>query len=960
MADYDAGRDNPLPIAVELRIDGVCDRFEAAWQSGGRPRIEEHLGSSAGEERSALLAELVALEIAYRQRHGESPGEEEYQARFPGHAQLIRSVFEDASQVEPGTCEPAKRVRSSIAVTCPGGHTFRVKAKFAGRSGECPYCDQTVQVPARAPAPEEMDTSVVAASETIDWQPAGDVPASSARLDEGGLPEGQRIGRFELIEVLGKGAFGTVYRAYDPRLEREVALKVPRKGVFDTEEELERFLREARSAATLRHPNICPVYETGREGDHHYIAMAYIAGKPLASFVAKGKPLGERKAAVVVRKLALALEEAHRKGIIHRDLKPSNIMIDQRGEPVIMDFGLARRAGADDAQLTQTGQILGTPAYMPPEQACGELEAIGPASDVYSLGVILYELLCGQRPFQGSVAHLVAQILCGQPEPPSALRPELDPRLNAICLKAIAKAPEDRFGSMREFAEALTEHLRGPGTEAARAEAEKDTATEAIPDLPSIDISPARPTTRSLWLGSLTQRRGKSWLFAGAGALAGLILLGGILTLAIPRGTLVVETLDDDVKIAVLRGGQEVTIIDTKTDMHITLRAGQYELELFDGKPGLQLSSTKFTLTRGDRVLVRVELVEDREEVQLAAKPELHGPLGPSHQRRDQPKSVQEQMLVEAHAERSGPLVELADEKGVRIDRTTVESPQWRQMIRTSKELPPIRSGHGQMTLMRVILEGGSHDNLLQLTSTKLVLPAERGGGGLFKQIRSGDFVLVEHINSSRRRQGRDPVEIGTLSHHRPTIWVEVPPRGTLGVLGDVIISPFPEEKMGRIVATVASASEQPLSIRQFCFGPVAVGGPYGKAAPFDSEHVCDTGLITPGEYKILLPDFDVVKSRWTVNVSPGNVTYLRFLARSQRQVEKTEESIARDAGLPRARPTAAVRQIGKEDSSTSIRMENSRQSGFRSGDLKASFPTELGPTSVSSEGKSRSYLRPI
>jgi len=231
------------------------------------------------------------------------------------------------------------------------------------------------------------------------------------------------------------------------------------------------------------------------------------------------------------------------------------------------------------------------------------------------------------------------------------------------------------------------------------------------------------------------------------------------------------------------------------------------------------------------------------------------------------------------------------EENGLRID-PTADTPEWRKMIALSRELPPIRSGHGQMTLMRVVLEDGDPDTLIQLTSTKLVLPARDrgGGGGDYRQIRSGDFVLVDHSGRAHDRESKDLVKIGTFTHHRPTIWVTVPPRGTLGILGDVVIAPFPKEKMGRIAAIATPGTEQPLKMSQICLGPLVVGGLYGKTLPFGIDCPFDSGRITPGVYKIQLPDFDRKESRWTVNVSPGSVTRLRFLARSQQVIEKTEE----------------------------------------------------------------------
>lgn len=267
------------------------------------------------------------------------------------------------------------------------------------------------------------------------------------------------FGRYELQKLIATGGMGSVFLAHDKELDRAVALKIPLFSEKDGVDVLERFKREARSAATIHHANVCPLYDIGEFNGVPYLTMAFIDGRPLQQFVADN-PLTHRQIASLIRKLALALQEAHSLGVIHRDLKPGNIMMDKRAEPLIMDFGLARRTQKKEIRLTQEGTMLGTPVYMPPEQVSGKVDAMGAACDIYSLGVILYELLAGRVPFQRRSSELLAQILLDEPTPPSAYVTDLDPQLEAICLKAMAKQPSARFASMTEFALELQDYIK--------------------------------------------------------------------------------------------------------------------------------------------------------------------------------------------------------------------------------------------------------------------------------------------------------------------------------------------------------------------------------------------------------------------------------------------------------------------------------------------------------------------
>ena len=299
--------------------------------------------------------------------------------------------------------------------------------------------------------PVEIDETAMFGDDEV----AVRTPTSARRL------AGDVFGRYRILKTLGEGAMGSVYLALDTQLNRKVALKIPKVDSKEDARFLARFLREARSAATLSHPNICPVYDVGEIDGTHFLTMAYVQGHPLSEYVNPERPQRERNVAYLVRRIALALHEAHINGLVHRDVKPANIMIDQRNEPIVMDFGLARGIDdSEDARLTRDGAILGSPAYMSPEQIEGKSGLIGPASDIYGLGVILYELLTGQLPFQGSVASIIGQIVSKQPEHPCRLRADLCRRLGDICMKALAKKPADRYVSMKDLAADLAEFLK--------------------------------------------------------------------------------------------------------------------------------------------------------------------------------------------------------------------------------------------------------------------------------------------------------------------------------------------------------------------------------------------------------------------------------------------------------------------------------------------------------------------
>lgn len=263
------------------------------------------------------------------------------------------------------------------------------------------------------------------------------------------------FGRFHLIRPIGEGGMAVVYEADDTHLACRVAIKISHATPADPGA-IERFHREARFAQRVHHPYICPVYEDGEIGGRHYLTMPMIEGTPLDKRTGLAHVWAEKDAIELIRRLAIALQAVHDAGVVHRDLKPHNVMLRPSGEPVLMDFGLARDLLGVEIGLTALGKAVGTLAFVPPEQAMGKHGEIGPPTDVYSLGIILYQLLTGRLPFDGSNLILLCQRILNEiPTPPSDFRPGLGKRLEEVTLRALAKAPADRFASMTEFAQAL-------------------------------------------------------------------------------------------------------------------------------------------------------------------------------------------------------------------------------------------------------------------------------------------------------------------------------------------------------------------------------------------------------------------------------------------------------------------------------------------------------------------------
>lgn len=399
-------------------LDRICDRFEAEWQSCRRPQIEHYIkhyfGLAPVPPRALLFRELFALEIEYLRQSGEQPSRSAYLHRFPEYAEIVQAAFGEA------------------------GHELTAPAPRA--------CNALRAAPS--------DYGDLAGKTRIAREPPVSPPCFPVRV----------LGDYELLEELGKGGMGIVYRARQLSANRTVALKMIRPDRLEdlTAEErqewLARFRREAQIAALVQHDSVVTVYEVCQIEGQLFYAMRLVEGRNLADVIREG-PLPSRRAATSLETMARALASVHALGVVHRDLKPRNILVDALDRPFVSDFGLARWSGPG-GDLTRRTAWLGTPSYIAPEQAQDPTRATA-ASDIYSLGAILYEMLTGRPPFQAAdPVETLRQVISVDPVAPRRLNPAIDRDLELVCLQCLRKEPTRRYASALQLADEVQRYVR--------------------------------------------------------------------------------------------------------------------------------------------------------------------------------------------------------------------------------------------------------------------------------------------------------------------------------------------------------------------------------------------------------------------------------------------------------------------------------------------------------------------
>jgi len=453
--------------------------------------------------------------------------------------------------------------------------------------------------PAMAPAPQST-AGTIPGDATPPAAPAG--TATEVLYDFLAAPQGPgelgRLGQYRILRVLGAGGMGVVFEAEDPHLGRLVALKTMLPSLASNPSARQRFLREAKAVAAIDHDHIVTIHQVGEEDGVPFLAMSLLKGESLENRLQRETKLPVPQVLQIGREIADGLAAAHAQGLVHRDIKPANLWLEAKENGTmkvatasvsdstfkrvkILDFGLARAAG-DTTPLTQSGAIVGSPAYMAPEQTRAG-GVVDQRVDLFSLGCVLYRAATGELPFKGTdTMSILAALALDTPLAPRELNPQIPVALSDLIMELLAKKPADRPAS----AQAVVARIQAM---------EQASRERKRPEV----LAPSRPRRRR-WLPIAAA------VFVGALALAAFQFGPAVYRFATNHGQLVIKTNDHDVEIIVKQGGDEIKILDTKTNKEVTLKAGTYQLELAHGKESLKLATNHFTLERGGRAIVEV------------------------------------------------------------------------------------------------------------------------------------------------------------------------------------------------------------------------------------------------------------------------------------------------------------------------------------------------------------------
>jgi serine/threonine protein kinase len=519
------------PLDQRRQADEICDRFEAAWQaapsSGTRPRPEDDLAQAPPAASDAVLRELIVLDLYYQRQAGSRPTPQDYQLRFPD---LDPAWLADACVRSSAPAATTPKLALPVDAVASAADLVAVLRRY----------DLLATAQLEQLTPELVGAATDPKALARELLRRGWLTAYQINHLVQGKGHALLLGGYVLLERLGEGGMGAVFKARHQKLDRLVALKLIRKERLQSAAATRRFLREIQAAGKLEHPNIVRAYDAEEVEGTTFLVLEYVAGTDLAKLVGQRGPLPAAEACGYVRQAALGLQHAFERGLVHRDVKPSNLLLSG-GAVKVLDLGLARLAtsagGLSSRTLTGEGVVMGTPDYMAPEQA-EEAHTVDIRADIYSLGCTLYFLLAGRAPFAGgTLAQKVRRHLLDEPQPIEPLRQDLPPELPAVLRKVMAKRPGDRFQTPAEVADALAALV--------------STAALAIPPTapgadPTADTEPAGSAAQDLAVPDGTEERPppprwreearRQWrrIGLGGGVLAGLLVLLVVLLLA-PR-----------------------------------------------------------------------------------------------------------------------------------------------------------------------------------------------------------------------------------------------------------------------------------------------------------------------------------------------------------------------------------------------------------------------------------------